>query len=54
MPVQELLRITDRESEYDQARRRALARLCTPFHLGGRKRVPREALHETEGVRGGC
>jgi hypothetical protein len=43
---QELLRITDRESDYDQAKRMALARLSAPFHLGGHKPVPREALRE--------
>ncbi len=50
MLAQELLRIADRESEYDQARRRALARLSAPFHLGG-KRVPREALHDRQNLR---
>jgi hypothetical protein len=47
----ELLRIADRESEYDQARRRALARLAAPFHLGGHKRVSREALHDRQDLR---
>jgi hypothetical protein len=51
MLAQELLRIADRESVYDQARRRALARLSAPFHLGGHKRVPREALHDRQNLR---
>jgi hypothetical protein len=51
MLAQELLRIADRESEYGQARRRALARLAAPFHLDGRKRVPREALHDRQNLR---
>ena len=51
MLAQELLKIADRESEYDQARRRALARLSAPFHFGGRKRVPREALHDRQNLR---
>jgi len=49
--AQELLRIANRESEYELARRRALARLSAPFHLGGRKRLPREALHDRENLR---
>jgi hypothetical protein len=51
MLAQELLRIADRESEYALARRRALARLSAPFHLGGRQRLPREALHDRENLR---
>jgi len=42
----ELLKITERESVYEQSRRRAGARLGAPFHLGGRKRASRESLHE--------
>jgi hypothetical protein len=51
MLAQELLRIADRESEYDQARRRALARLSAPFHLGGQQRLPREAMHDRQNLR---
>jgi hypothetical protein len=51
MLAQELLRIADRESEYDHAKRRALARLAAPFHLGGHERVPREALHDRQNLR---
>ena len=46
MLADELLKITDRESAYEQSRRRALARLHAPFHLGGKKRASRESLHE--------
>lgn len=44
----ELQKIAERESAYDQARRRALARLSTPFHLGGKRPVSREALHDRQ------
>jgi hypothetical protein len=49
--AQELLRIADRESEYELAKRRALARLSTPCRLGGQKRLPREALHDRASLR---
>jgi len=51
MLSQELAKIADRESQYKRARRRALARLSAPFHLGGQKRLPREALHDRENLR---
>ena len=51
MLAHELLNIADRESAWDQARHRALARLAAPFHLGGGKRVPREALHDRQNLR---
>lgn len=51
MLAQELHKIADREIAYDQARRRALARLSTPFHLGGERRVSREALHDRQNLR---
>ena len=51
MIAQELASITDRETGYAQARRRALARLLTPFHLGGEGRAPREALHDRRNLR---
>ena len=44
--AEELSKITERETVYEQSRRRALARLRTPFHLGGGKRASRESLHE--------
>ncbi len=46
MLAQELLRIADQESEYELAKRRALARITPPFRLGGQKRLPSEALHD--------
>jgi len=51
MLAQELTRIADRETEYELARRRALARLSAPFHLGGQKRLPREELHDRANLR---
>lgn len=51
MIAQELAAITNRESEYEQARRRALARLATPFYLGGKGRASREALHDRQNLR---
>jgi hypothetical protein len=51
MLAQELTRIADRESEYELARRRALARLSAPFRLGGQKPLPREALHDRANLR---
>jgi hypothetical protein len=49
--AQELVRIAERESEYQLARRRALARLSAPFHLGGQQRPTREDLHDRENLR---
>ena len=46
MLAEELVKITDRESAYEQSRQRAVARLRAPFHLGGKKRASRESLHE--------
>jgi hypothetical protein len=47
----ELLRVLDRESAYEQAKVRALARLRSPFHLGGEKMASREALHDRQDLR---
>ena len=49
--AQELRRIADHDSAYEQAKRRALARLSAPFHLGGGKRALRESLHDREDLR---
>jgi hypothetical protein len=46
MLAEELSKIAERESVYEQSRKRALARLRSPFHLGGRRRASRESLHE--------
>jgi hypothetical protein len=51
MLAQELLRIVDREGAYDLAKRRALARLSTPFYLGSHKRIQRGALHDGQNLR---
>ncbi len=49
--AQELPEIANREDEYEQAGRRALARLATPFHLGGKGRARRETLHDRQNLR---
>jgi hypothetical protein len=51
MLAQELVRIADREIQYEQAKRRALARLSAPFHLGGQTPASREALHDRQNLR---
>lgn len=51
MLAEELTRISDRESEYELARRRAVARLAAPFNLGGQKPPSREELHDRENLR---
>jgi hypothetical protein len=48
---QELSRITDQDSAYEQAKRRALTRLAAPFQLGGGKPASRESLHERQNLR---
>ena len=47
----ELTRIFDRETGYEQAKARALARLRAPFRLGGEVATGREALHDRAGLR---
>jgi hypothetical protein len=49
--VQELRRIADREDGYQQAEQRALARLRSPFPLGGEKMGNRESLHDRQALR---
>lgn len=51
MLAQELQRIIERENGYQQAKQRALARLDSPFHLGGEKRPDRESLHDRQNLR---
>ena len=51
MLADELLRIVDGNTVYEQARVRALARLSAPFHLGGRKMASRESLHDRQDLR---
>ena len=38
--------IVERETEYEQAKRKALARLSAPFRLGGGIALNRESLHD--------
>jgi hypothetical protein len=49
--AQELGRLVNREAAYVQARRKALANLENPFHLGGTGISNREALHDRQGLR---
>jgi len=38
--------IVERETEYEQSKRKALAQLSAPFRLGGGIALNREALHD--------
>ena len=51
MLADELLRIVERDTAYEQAKVRALARLRSPFHLGGEKPASRESLHDRQNLR---
>ena len=51
MLADELAHILDRETAYEQAKIRALARLQSAFHLGGEKMTSREALHDRQNLR---
>ena len=51
MLADELLRLVERETAYEQAKVRALARLRTPFHLGGEEPASRESLHDRPNLR---
>ncbi len=51
MLAQELQKIVERENGYQQAKQRALARLHSPFHLGGEKWPDRESLHDRADLR---
>jgi hypothetical protein len=51
MLADELFRILDHETAYEQAKVRALARLSSPFHLGGEKMASRESLHDRQNLR---
>jgi hypothetical protein len=47
----ELQKIVARETEYEQARTKALARLRSPFRLGGGTMPAREDLHDRHNLR---
>ena len=51
MLATELQRITAEETQYEQAKEKALAQLISPFRLGGAKITNREALHDRQGLR---
>ena len=39
------------ETEYEQAKAKALAQLRSPFHVGGEKMADRESLHDRQSLR---
>jgi len=47
----ELQEAVARETEYPQAKAKALAQLSAPFRLGGGKMSGREALHDRQNLR---
>ncbi len=51
MLADELRNIVARETEYEQARAKALAQLNAPFRLGGKKMPDRESLHDRQNLR---
>jgi hypothetical protein len=51
MLASELQNIVARETEYEQAKAKALAQLSSPFRLGGGKMANREALHDRQDLR---
>jgi hypothetical protein len=48
--AQELARLVDREAAYAQGKKKALAYLKNPFHLGGAGIPNREALHDRQSL----
>jgi hypothetical protein len=51
MLAEELRKIVENETRYQQAKVKALAQLNSPFQLGGAKMANREALHDRQGLR---
>lgn len=51
MLAEELRKIVEDETRYQQAKVTALAQLNSPFPLGGAKMANREALHDRQGLR---
>lgn len=51
MLAQELRALLDRESEYESARKAALAQLDEGFSMGGSRLPKREALYDRKGLR---
>ncbi len=51
MLADELRNLVARETEYEQARAKALAQLSSPFRLGGGKMPDRESLHDRQNLR---
>jgi hypothetical protein len=48
---QELARLVDRDAAYAEARKKAMAYLQNPFHLGATRITNREALHDRQSLR---
>jgi post-segregation antitoxin (ccd killing protein) len=51
MLADELQKAVARETEYQQAKAKALAQLSAPFRLGGGKMSRRETLHDRQNLR---
>jgi hypothetical protein len=51
MLAEELRKIVAREAQYEEAKRKALAQLKSPFRLGGERIADRDALHERQNLR---
>jgi hypothetical protein len=51
MLAEELIQIVERDAAYEQAKRKAISQLDSPFHLGGKGIESREALHERKDLR---
>jgi hypothetical protein len=47
----ELRKLVAEDTQYGQARAKALAQLNSPFRLGGARVANREALHDRQGLR---
>ena len=51
MLADELRKAVASEAAYQRAKARALARLRSPFHLGGEKMPSRDELHDRQSLR---
>jgi hypothetical protein len=51
MLAAELEKLVAQDVIWEQAKVRALARLGSPFHLGGQRRAAREELHDRANLR---
>jgi hypothetical protein len=51
MLAAELEKLVEHDVIWEQAKVRALARLGSPFHLGGQRRAAREEVHDRANLR---